>query len=79
MMNRFIDHLQVVITNNYYAIADYRTTNHSTLKSSQSISTTLYLVIALHYGYSSAVSSLEFPGTNGDSLDSFACWLTLHS
>jgi hypothetical protein len=29
--NRFIDHLQVVTTNNYNTIADFHTTNHSTL------------------------------------------------
>jgi hypothetical protein len=27
----FIDHLQVVTTNNYYIIADFHNTNHSTL------------------------------------------------
>jgi hypothetical protein len=27
----FIDHLQVVTTNNYYTIADFHTTNHCTL------------------------------------------------
>jgi hypothetical protein len=27
----FIDRLQVVTTNNYYTLADFRTTNHSTL------------------------------------------------
>jgi hypothetical protein len=27
----FIDHLQVVTTNNYYTIADFRTKNHTTL------------------------------------------------
>jgi hypothetical protein len=31
MVNRFIDHLQVVTTNNYNTIADVHATNHSTL------------------------------------------------
>jgi hypothetical protein len=30
-VNRFIDHLRVVTTNNYNTIADFHTTNHSTL------------------------------------------------
>jgi hypothetical protein len=30
-MNKFIDYLQVVTTNNYNTIADFHTTNHSTL------------------------------------------------
>jgi hypothetical protein len=30
-MNRFIDHLQVVTTNTYNTIADFHTTNPSTL------------------------------------------------
>jgi hypothetical protein len=53
LVNRFIDHLQVVVTNNYYTTAAFHT------KSSQSISTSLYLVTALCNGYSSAVSSLD--------------------
>jgi hypothetical protein len=53
-MNRFIDHLQVETTNNYNTIAD----SHTTL-SSQSAFNSLYLVTALHNGYSSAVSSLD--------------------
>jgi hypothetical protein len=31
LVNRFIDHIQAVTTNNYYTIADFHTTNHSTL------------------------------------------------
>jgi hypothetical protein len=31
LVNRFIDHSQVVTTNNYNNIADFHTTNHSTL------------------------------------------------
>jgi hypothetical protein len=27
----FIDHLQVITTNNYYTVTDFHTTNHSTL------------------------------------------------
>jgi hypothetical protein len=49
MVNRFIDHLQVVTTNNHTTIADFHT------KSSQSTFTSLYLVTALNRGYSSAV------------------------
>jgi hypothetical protein len=30
-VNRFIDHTQVVTTNDYYTTADLHTTNHSTL------------------------------------------------
>jgi hypothetical protein len=30
-MNRFIDHLQVITANNYYTIADFHTTNRSTI------------------------------------------------
>jgi hypothetical protein len=56
-MNTFIDSLQVV-TNNYYTIADYDTTNHSTHKSSQFSFISLYLVTALSNDYSSAVLSL---------------------
>jgi hypothetical protein len=41
-MNRFIDHLQVVITNNYDTIADFHTTNHST----PSLLSLLSLVVA---------------------------------
>jgi hypothetical protein len=47
MVNRFIYLLQVVTTNNYNNIADFHTTNHSTLKSSQSTFTSLYLATAL--------------------------------
>jgi hypothetical protein len=31
LVNRFIDHLHVVITNNYQTTADFHTTNHTTL------------------------------------------------
>jgi hypothetical protein len=31
LVNRFIDHLQVVATNNYNSIANFNTTNHLTL------------------------------------------------
>jgi hypothetical protein len=59
LANRFIDHLQVLTANNYYIIADFHATDHSTLKSSQSTFTGLYLVTALHNGYSSATFSLD--------------------
>jgi hypothetical protein len=42
-VNRFIDHLQVVATNNYNTIADFYTTNQSML-SSQSAFTSRCLV-----------------------------------
>jgi hypothetical protein len=58
LVYRFIDHSHVVTTSNYNTIAAFRTTNHATLKSSQSTSTSLYLV-AHGNGYSSAVSSLD--------------------
>jgi hypothetical protein len=54
MVIGFIDNLQVVATNNYNIIADFRTTNYFTL----STFTSVYLVTALHNGYSSTVSSL---------------------
>jgi hypothetical protein len=54
-VNRFTDHLQVVTTNNYNTFADF----HITTKFSQSTFTSLYLVTALHNGYSSAVFSLD--------------------
>jgi hypothetical protein len=45
LVNRFTDHLQVGTTNDYSPIADFHTTHHFTLKSSQSVSTSLYLII----------------------------------
>jgi hypothetical protein len=82
-VNRFIDHLQVVTTNNYYAIDDFHTTDHSTLKSSQFAFTGLYLVTPLRNGYSSATFSLDvFWEKNlsiGDSSASVGSWLTHHS
>jgi hypothetical protein len=32
LVNRFVDHIQIVSTNNYNTIADFHTTNHSTLR-----------------------------------------------
>jgi hypothetical protein len=58
LMNRFIDHLQVVITNTYNTIADFRITNHSTL-SFQSTFASPYFVTALNNDYSSAMFSLD--------------------
>jgi hypothetical protein len=51
----FIDHVytQLVITSNDNSIAYIHTTTHSTLKSSQSAFTGLYLITAVHNGYSS--------------------------
>jgi hypothetical protein len=59
LVNRFIDHLQVETTNNYYTIADFHATDHSTLKSSQSPFTSLYLVTAVHNGYFCTIFSLD--------------------
>jgi hypothetical protein len=56
-MNRFIDYLQVVTTNNYNTVAYFHTTNHFTL-SSQSAFISRYLVISLNNGYSSTKFSL---------------------
>jgi hypothetical protein len=52
----FIDASQAVTTSHYTSIADLHTTNY---KSCKSIFTGLYLVTALHNGYSSAVCSLD--------------------
>jgi hypothetical protein len=52
-VNRFIHHLELVATNNYYTIADFH------IKSSQSAFTSLYLVTSVQNGYSSAMSSLD--------------------
>jgi hypothetical protein len=52
-VNGFIDHLQVVATNNYNTITDFH------IKSSQSNFASLCSVTALHNGYSSAMSSLD--------------------
>jgi hypothetical protein len=59
IVNRFIDHLQVVATNNCYIVADFQTTNFSTLTSSQSTYTSLDMVTAVHNGYSSAMFLLD--------------------
>jgi hypothetical protein len=56
---RVINHLHVVTTNNYNSIADFDTKNYSTLKSSQSTFTGLYMVTALYNGYSSAMFLLD--------------------
>jgi hypothetical protein len=42
LVNRFIDHLQGVSTNNYNTIADFHTTNHTT----RSLLSLLSLVVA---------------------------------
>jgi hypothetical protein len=56
-VNRFIDQLHVVTTNNYNIIADFDTKNHSTLSLLSLLS--LVLVTALKNGYFSAVFSLD--------------------
>jgi hypothetical protein len=53
----FIDHLQVVTTNNDYAIVDFHAVNPSTLSLLSLFP--LVLVTALHNSYPSAVSSLD--------------------
>jgi hypothetical protein len=53
LVNRFIDHLQVVTTNNYDTIADFHA------KSSLSDFTSRYLVTTLNNGYSFAVFLLD--------------------
>jgi hypothetical protein len=58
LVNRFIDHLQVVTTNNYYMFADFHTTNHLTL-SLLSLLPLVFIGNSSHNGYSSAVSSLD--------------------
>jgi hypothetical protein len=57
-LNRFIDHLQVVTTNNYNTIADFHATNHSALFSMY-VFPSRYLVTDLNSGYSSALFSLN--------------------
>jgi hypothetical protein len=52
----FIDASQAVTTSHYTSIADLHTTNH---KSCKTIFTRLYLVTALHNGYSSAMCSQD--------------------
>jgi hypothetical protein len=56
LVNRF-DHLQAVITNTYYIMADFHTTNHSTLNLLSLLS--LLFIAALNNGYSSAVFLLS--------------------
>jgi hypothetical protein len=49
----FVNTLQVVSTNNYYTIADFHTTNHSTL------SLLNLLSLGFHNGYSYSMFSLD--------------------
>jgi hypothetical protein len=70
LVNRFTDHLHVVTTNNYNSIADLHT------KSSQSISTSFYLVTALYNDNSFTTSSLYVSWYW--ILASVVRWLTLH-
>jgi hypothetical protein len=72
-VNKFIDHSQVVTTNNCNRIADFNTTNHSTL----SLLGVFPLVAALHSVFARCFLARNF--TNGDSSASVARWLTLHS
>jgi hypothetical protein len=57
-VNGFISHFQFRTTNNCYTNAYFHTINHSEL-SSQSISTSPYMITALHSVYSSVMSSLD--------------------
>jgi hypothetical protein len=59
LVNRFIVHLHVVTTNNYNTIADFHTTNYSTLSFLSLTFISLCVVTALHNGSSSAMSSLD--------------------
>jgi hypothetical protein len=58
-VNKFIDHLQFITTNIYNTIADFHTTNHSTL-SSQSAFTSRCLVTVLNDSYFFVLFSLDF-------------------
>jgi hypothetical protein len=53
----FIDPVQVVTTNKYNTVADFHTTNHSTVNLLGLLS--LVFIAALNNGYSSAVFSLS--------------------
>jgi hypothetical protein len=56
LASAFTDHLQAVTTNNYNTVADFHTTNHSTLNLLSVLS--LVFVTPLNIGYSSAMFSL---------------------
>jgi hypothetical protein len=76
-VNRFIDHLQVVTTENYNTTADFHTTNHSTLS-------LLSLLVnpSPQWLFLCSVFTRRFLATNvsnGDSSASVARWLTLHN
>jgi hypothetical protein len=80
-VDRFIDHLQVVSTNNYNTVADCNTTNHPTL-SSQSVllillgnSTQQWLFLCNVFTRRFLVKNLS----NGEFSASVARWLTLHN
>jgi hypothetical protein len=76
LVSRFIDHLQVMTTNNCNTIADFHTTNHSTLS--------LLNLLSLVFTWSQ-LSTMAVPLqcflvlnlSNGDFSASIACWLTL--
>jgi hypothetical protein len=53
----FTDHVQVITTNNYNTVADFHTTNHSTLNLLSLLA--LVFVATLNNGYSSAMFSLS--------------------
>jgi hypothetical protein len=65
----FIDHLYTPLgnTNKYNTIANFHTTNHSTL-SSQSVYTSRCLVTALNNGYSSAGTKQRLVKAEGKSI-----------
>jgi hypothetical protein len=80
-MNRFIDHLQVVTTSNYNTIADFHTTNHSTLSLLSLLPQYLPGNSSPQWLFLCSVFTRRFLVTNlsnGDSSASFARRLTLH-
>jgi hypothetical protein len=62
LVNRFSNHLQVTITDNYNTIADFHTTNHYTLSLLSLVS---LVFTVLHNGYSSAMFSIDRKTSSG--------------
>jgi hypothetical protein len=76
LVNRFIDHLRAITTNNHYTITDFYTPNYSTL-SLLNLRVLSLVFTAIHNGYSSAMSSLDISWKWV--LSSIVRWLTLHN
>jgi hypothetical protein len=77
----FIDHFQVVTTNNYYTIADFHTTNHSTLSFLSIFPLVLLGNSSPQWLFLYSVFTRRFLVTNlsnGEYSASVARWLTLH-